>query len=43
MLLPGECKDVMTNYLNCLKNARGMNDQSCRELAKSYLSCRMDR
>ncbi|KAH8675293.1 hypothetical protein BX600DRAFT_546128 [Xylariales sp. PMI_506] len=39
----GECKDVMTNYLNCIKKVKGMNDQACRELAKSYLSCRMDR
>lgn len=39
----GECKDVMMGYLNCMKQKRGMNDPECRNLAKSYLSCRMDR
>ncbi|RFU35358.1 hypothetical protein B7463_g1013, partial [Scytalidium lignicola] len=39
----GECKDVMTSYLACIKKVRGMNDPECRNLAKSYLSCRMDR
>ncbi|TQS32045.1 hypothetical protein Golomagni_07654 [Golovinomyces magnicellulatus] len=39
----GECKDVMKNYLACMKQARGVNENQCRELAKSYLSCRMDR
>ncbi|KAK8088214.1 hypothetical protein PG997_003175 [Apiospora hydei] len=38
----GECKEVMSNYLECIKKAKGMNDPSCRELAKGYLSCRMD-
>ena len=33
----------MTNYLNCMKKNRGMNDPECRNLAKSYLACRMDR
>ncbi|KAK7924526.1 hypothetical protein PG985_006580 [Apiospora marii] len=39
----GECKEVMSNYLDCIKKAKGMNDPSCRELAKGYLSCRMDK
>jgi cytochrome c oxidase assembly protein subunit 19 len=39
----GECKDVMTNYLSCMKKSKGLNDPECRNLAKSYLACRMDR
>lgn len=33
----------MTEYLACLKRARGVNDPECRLLAKAYLKCRMDR
>jgi len=33
----------MANYLSCMKKVKGMNDPACRHLAKSYLSCRMDR
>lgn len=33
----------MTNYLACMKKVRGLNDDECRHLAKSYLACRMDR
>lgn len=39
----GECKDVMMGYLSCIKKSKGMNDEECRGLAKSYLGCRMDR
>lgn len=39
----GECKDVMTRYLACMKRVKGMNDPECRNIAKSYLACRMDR
>jgi hypothetical protein len=39
----GECKDVMTKYLNCIKKVKGTNEAECRNIAKSYLSCRMDR
>lgn len=39
----GECKDVMIGYLSCIKKSKGMNDEECRNLAKSYLGCRMDR
>ncbi|KAH6660243.1 hypothetical protein BKA67DRAFT_641372 [Truncatella angustata] len=39
----GECKDVMVNYLKCLKTVKGQNDPACRELAKNYLGCRMER
>ncbi|OLN94228.1 Cytochrome c oxidase assembly protein COX19 [Colletotrichum chlorophyti] len=30
-------------YLECIKKVRGVNDAECRDLAKSYLACRMDR
>jgi hypothetical protein len=33
----------MASYLRCLKSHRGSNDPECRNLSKSYLSCRMDR
>ncbi|CAG9939405.1 unnamed protein product [Clonostachys rosea f. rosea IK726] len=39
----GECRDLMKNYLACIKKVRGVNEDECRGLAKSYLSCRMDR
>ncbi|CCF33864.1 cytochrome c oxidase assembly protein COX19, partial [Colletotrichum higginsianum] len=39
----GECKHVIATYLECIKKVRGVNDAECRDLAKSYLSCRMDR
>ncbi|KAL5594539.1 hypothetical protein BROUX41_001465 [Berkeleyomyces rouxiae] len=39
----GECKSIMKEYLGCLQNVRGMNDERCRQLAKGYLACRMDR
>ncbi|KAI0484759.1 putative cytochrome c oxidase assembly protein Cox19 [Xylariaceae sp. FL0804] len=39
----GECKDIMTHYLACIKKTRGMNEEQCRGLAKNYLACRMDR
>ncbi|OCK97463.1 cytochrome c oxidase assembly protein COX19, partial [Cenococcum geophilum 1.58] len=38
----GECKDIMTSYLRCLRSHRGTNDTECRMLSKSYLQCRMD-
>lgn len=33
----------MTSYLACMKKVRGVNEDECRNLAKAYLSCRMDR
>ena len=39
----GECKNVMMDYLSCVKKMRGLNAEECRGLAKSYLGCRMDR
>jgi hypothetical protein len=33
----------MTHYLSCMKKVKGMNDPECRNLAKLYLACRMDR
>lgn len=41
--LAGECKEVMASYLSCMKKVKGMNDPECRNWAKSYLTCRMDR
>ncbi|KAK0729419.1 hypothetical protein B0T21DRAFT_212050 [Apiosordaria backusii] len=38
----GECKDVMMSYLSCIKKVKGVNQDECRQLAKSYLGCRMD-
>ena len=32
----------MMSYLDCMKKVKGMNDNECRMLAKSYLGCRMD-
>lgn len=32
----------MTNYLNCMKKVNGVNEDECRNLAKSYLACRME-
>ncbi|KAK0754033.1 hypothetical protein B0T18DRAFT_398332 [Schizothecium vesticola] len=39
----GECKDAMISYLACIKKVKGVNENQCRNLAKSYLNCRMDR
>ncbi|CAN8099504.1 unnamed protein product [Discula destructiva] len=39
----GECKQVMVQYLSCIKKVKGVNEDQCRQLAKSYLACRMDR
>lgn len=33
----------MTSYLACMKKVRGVNKDECRDLAKAYLSCRMDK
>jgi len=33
----------MMNYLSCIKQVKGTNEAKCRNIAKSYLSCRMDR
>lgn len=30
-------------YLQCIKKVKGVNEDQCRNLAKSYLTCRMDR
>ncbi|KAK2752830.1 Cytochrome c oxidase assembly protein cox19 [Onygenales sp. PD_40] len=39
----GECKFVISSYLQCLKKGGGVNDEACRKLAKTYLTCRMDK
>lgn len=33
----------MSSYLACIKKVKGVNEGQCRDLAKAYLSCRMDR
>lgn len=33
----------MATYLSCIKKVKGVNEDQCRELAKAYLTCRMDR
>ncbi|KXL51642.1 hypothetical protein M433DRAFT_59936 [Acidomyces richmondensis BFW] len=38
-----ECQPIMKQYLKCLRNHRGVNENECRELSKAYLICRMDR
>lgn len=32
----------MMSYLSCIKKVKGVNQDECRQLAKSYLGCRMD-
>ena len=39
---PGECKAFMSQYMECLKTS-GYDSHNCREKAKQYLECRMDR
>ncbi|PKS11841.1 hypothetical protein jhhlp_001135 [Lomentospora prolificans] len=39
----GECRHVMTSYLSCISKVGGENKPECRDLAKAYLGCRMDR
>ncbi|KAK9839854.1 hypothetical protein WJX81_006333 [Elliptochloris bilobata] len=38
----GECKAVKEQYLACLKE-HANQAEGCRELAKAYLECRMER
>ncbi|CAK3994776.1 cytochrome c oxidase assembly COX19 [Lecanosticta acicola] len=38
-----ECQPIMKEYLKCLRRHRGVNDDLCRQLSKSYLQCRMER
>merc|ERR1719198_1453942 len=37
----GECSAVKRRYMECLKE-HAMQTEACRNLAKSYLQCRMD-
>ncbi|TQS36045.1 hypothetical protein Golomagni_03517 [Golovinomyces magnicellulatus] len=39
----GECTESMTKYLSCVKKSKGNNNSECREIAKSYLACRMEK
>lgn len=36
-----ECKQVMVDFLKCLKQNR-FNNEKCRAFSKEYLKCRMD-
>lgn len=40
-----ECKHLISSYLRCLKtqNRPGTNSDECRQLARGYLDCRMDK
>ena len=38
-----ECKHLISSYLRCLKGEKGMNSEECRQLARGYLDCRMDK
>jgi cytochrome c oxidase assembly protein subunit 19 len=38
----GECKTFMLKYMKCLHQGDGVNTE-CRQAAKDYLECRMDR
>eukprot|EP00271_Cylindrocystis_brebissonii_P000266 TRINITY_DN10333_c0_g1_i1.p1 TRINITY_DN10333_c0_g1~~TRINITY_DN10333_c0_g1_i1.p1 ORF type:complete len:123 (-),score=18.15 TRINITY_DN10333_c0_g1_i1:209-577(-) len=38
----GECKEVMSNYMKCLKDNKYDGDK-CRAISKAYLECRMER
>ncbi|KAJ2491875.1 Suppressor of Sensor Kinase (SLN1) [Coemansia sp. RSA 2050] len=38
----GECKHVMTRYLECLQVSKG-NNKRCKPISKEYLECRMQR
>ncbi|KAL4859477.1 Cytochrome c oxidase assembly protein COX19 [Chlorella vulgaris] len=38
----GECKQIKEEYLVCLKQ-HSSDAEACRELAKTYLKCRMER
>ncbi|KAJ2706195.1 Suppressor of Sensor Kinase (SLN1) [Coemansia sp. IMI 203386] len=38
----GECKELMTLYLDCLQTNRGSYKQ-CKKLSKEYLECRMQK
>lgn len=33
----------MVSYLACMRKVKGMNDPECRNFAKAYLTCRMDK
>lgn len=38
----GECKQLKEQYLECLRE-HGNDSDGCRDLAKEYLKCRMER
>lgn len=38
----GECKTFMVKYMECMHTTNGSNTE-CREKARDYLSCRMEK
>ena len=38
-----ECQPLMKAYLACLRGAKGVNSEPCRDISKRYLQCRMER
>ena len=40
MVILGECKEFMTQYLECLKTNSSTSSE-CRHLNRDYLNCRM--
>ncbi|KAI0067938.1 hypothetical protein BV25DRAFT_893381 [Artomyces pyxidatus] len=38
----GECKDIMTQYLECLRKNSSTSSE-CRHLNRDYLGCRMQK
>ena len=41
-LVSGECKQFMTQYLDCLKK-NSSTSSDCRHLSRDYLNCRMQK
>ena len=42
MVTLGECKEFMTQYLECLKSNSSTSSE-CRHLNRDYLNCRMQK
>ncbi|RKO94077.1 hypothetical protein BDK51DRAFT_12173, partial [Blyttiomyces helicus] len=40
--LGGVCTEVVKDYMECMRAAGGDNSK-CRDMAKAYLRCRMDK
>lgn len=37
-----ECRSEMFEYMKCINEKKGLNEK-CRQFAKAYLGCRMDK